>query len=31
MRFSGFGSQGDGACFKARINIATYLFGVTAG
>jgi hypothetical protein len=23
--FSGFGSQGDGACFEARINIAAYL------
>ena len=23
--FSGFGAQGNGACFEARINIATYL------
>ena len=23
--FSGFGSQGDGACFEARINMAAYL------
>src|SRR5919202_1250224 len=23
--FSGFGSQGDGACFETRINIAAYL------
>jgi hypothetical protein len=23
--FSGFGSQGDGACFEARLNIAKYL------
>ena len=23
--FSGFGSQGDGACFEARINTAVYL------
>ena len=25
MLFAGFGSQGDGACFEARINMAAYL------